>query len=101
MAVVFILVNAFVHTVMYFYYFMSGLHFRFPAFVPLSITILQITQMFIGIGTNLFWAYMFLNGRPYVPPLAFFLALSQNTHTNSAIANDSPLVGALARPLTC
>jgi elongation of very long chain fatty acids protein 6 len=66
MAVIFILVNAFVHTVMYFYYFMSGLHYRFPDFVPLTITILQITQMFVGIGTNLYWANLFYQGYRYV-----------------------------------
>merc|ERR1712039_31975 len=45
----FVVVNAFVHTFMYFYYFLAELNMRPPEFVALFITIIQISQMFIGI----------------------------------------------------
>eukprot|EP01094_Clydonella_sp_ATCC50884_P017168 TRINITY_DN2936_c2_g1_i1.p1 TRINITY_DN2936_c2_g1~~TRINITY_DN2936_c2_g1_i1.p1 ORF type:complete len:348 (-),score=93.72 TRINITY_DN2936_c2_g1_i1:167-1108(-) len=60
--VVFILVNAFVHTLMYFYYFVTALKIRVPNSIALAITTIQILQMFVGIGVNGYWIYLFLNG---------------------------------------
>lgn len=60
--VVFILVNAFVHTLMYFYYFVMALKYRVPSAIALAITTIQILQMFIGIGVNGYWIYLYLNG---------------------------------------
>lgn len=46
--------NYFVHTIMYFYYFLVSRPFGFvvklPSFVPTLITTLQISQMFAGLG---------------------------------------------------
>jgi len=55
----FVVMNAFVHTLMYFYYFLSQIGLRPPEFVALIITIIQISQMFFGIaiisGTAYIW----------------------------------------------
>lgn len=53
----FLSVNAFVHTVMYFYYFLKELNFD-PSIVALPITIIQISQMVAGIYFVYVWAYM-------------------------------------------
>jgi len=45
----FTIVNAFVHTFMYFYYFLSEVGLKPPEKVALMITIIQISQMLIGI----------------------------------------------------
>lgn len=55
---VFIVVNAFVHTFMYFYYFLSEIGHRPPEIVALLITIIQITQMVIGIASIVINAYV-------------------------------------------
>jgi len=62
MGYIFILVNAFVHTIMYFYYFLTGMKVKVPNSIAFSITILQITQMFVGIGTNGYWIYYYFTG---------------------------------------
>merc|ERR1712137_1305585 len=54
----FVVVNAFVHTFMYFYYFLAELNMRPPEFVALFITIIQISQMFIGIVAVGITAYL-------------------------------------------
>ena len=50
--------NLFVHSFMYFYYFLMtrpwGFTVRIPSFVPLFITILQISQMFAGLTVMYF-----------------------------------------------
>jgi len=52
-------VNGTVHTIMYFYYFLTELGFRPKGAVV--ITTIQITQMVIGIIINAFWAHRFFN----------------------------------------
>jgi hypothetical protein len=60
---VFAVVNATVHTVMYFYYFQMELGMK-PGYA-LFVTIIQIVQMFMGIGMVSLWSYMvFVEGRP-------------------------------------
>lgn len=53
-------INCFVHTVMYFYYFLTELGYR-PSWAIL-ITIIQIVQMFIGIALNIVWAKEWMSG---------------------------------------
>lgn len=55
-------VNAFVHTFMYFYYFLCAIGLRPPNFVALFITTIQILQMFFGIYVNVTWTYLWFNG---------------------------------------
>lgn len=55
---VFIVVNAFVHTIMYFYYFLSETGRRPGNSVAMMITVIQILQMFIGIATVVYNWYM-------------------------------------------
>ena len=57
---VFICVNAFVHCFMYFYYFLSEMGRRPGPRVAMVITVIQITQMFVGIatiGSAMYWYY--------------------------------------------
>mmetsp|Transcript_8412 Transcript_8412/g.35176 ORF Transcript_8412/g.35176 Transcript_8412/m.35176 type:complete len:311 (-) Transcript_8412:32-964(-) len=58
---VFICVNAFVHCFMYFYYFLSEMGRRPGKSVAMAITVIQITQMFVGIftvGSAMYWYYV-------------------------------------------
>jgi len=57
---IFMLVNALVHTFMYFYYFLTGLGYR-PSWA-MALTIAQIVQMVIGIITNTYWMYLYKSG---------------------------------------
>lgn len=50
------LVNSFVHTIMYFYYFLTAATGRRYAWGAL-VTQIQIAQMFVGLGLALLWAY--------------------------------------------
>lgn len=60
--VVFILVNAFVHTLMYFYYGVMAMKYKVPNWIAQVITVIQITQMFVGIGVNGYWIWLYFNG---------------------------------------
>lgn len=55
-SVYFMLINATVHCVMYFYYFLTELGYR-PTWAK-AVTIIQICQMIIGTGLNISWLYM-------------------------------------------
>lgn len=55
------IVNAFVHTIMYFYYFLTELGCR-PSWA-FAITAIQIAQMVVGIVLNTMWAYLWLSGK--------------------------------------
>jgi len=54
-------INCFVHTIMYFYYFLTELGYR-PSWA-IVITVIQILQMFIGIGLNIVWAREWWSGK--------------------------------------
>jgi len=54
------MINASVHTIMYFYYFLAELGYR-PSWAFL-ITIIQISQMVAGIGLNITWAVQWFKG---------------------------------------
>ena len=59
----FMIMNYFVHAVMYSYYAMRAQGFvRFPRVVSISITFLQLSQMLCGIGACLYSLLMLLNG---------------------------------------
>jgi len=58
---VFIIVNAFVHTLMYLYYAATSMKYKVPEAISISITVIQITQMFIGVFVNTYWTYLYLN----------------------------------------
>jgi hypothetical protein len=53
-------INCSVHTIMYFYYFLTELGYR-PSWA-MAITTIQILQMFVGIGLNVVWALLFFSG---------------------------------------
>jgi hypothetical protein len=53
-------INALVHTFMYWYYFLMSIGQK-PKWA-MSLTLLQIVQMFIGIGLNGYWAYLYFLG---------------------------------------
>eukprot|EP01080_Neovahlkampfia_damariscottae_P006819 gene6819-10984_t len=53
-------INACVHTIMYFYYFLMSIGQR-PKWA-IYLTLFQIIQMFIGIGVNGYWAYLWFIG---------------------------------------
>eukprot|EP00276_Gloeochaete_wittrockiana_P018606 CAMPEP_0184337496 /NCGR_PEP_ID=MMETSP1089-20130417/5898_1 /TAXON_ID=38269 ORGANISM="Gloeochaete wittrockiana, Strain SAG46.84" /NCGR_SAMPLE_ID=MMETSP1089 /ASSEMBLY_ACC=CAM_ASM_000445 /LENGTH=299 /DNA_ID=CAMNT_0026663285 /DNA_START=62 /DNA_END=961 /DNA_ORIENTATION=+ len=57
----FTLFNAFVHSFMYFYYFLRELNISPPTFVQQLLTSLQIFQMIYGIYINTNWAIMWFN----------------------------------------
>merc|ERR1712137_1526307 len=63
----FTIINAFVHTFMYFYYFLSEIGLKPPEQIAKAITIIQISQMFLGImivaGSAFIW---FSTGTPCV-----------------------------------
>lgn len=50
--------NAFIHTVMYFYYFLTCLRID-TSFMAMPLTIGQISQMFIGITIVVTWAKLY------------------------------------------
>jgi elongation of very long chain fatty acids protein 6 len=54
----FIIMNAFIHTVMYFYYFLTSIRID-PSFMAMPLTIGQISQMFIGIAIVGTWAKLY------------------------------------------
>eukprot|EP01095_Lingulamoeba_sp_RSL-Kostka_P003089 TRINITY_DN13_c0_g3_i1.p1 TRINITY_DN13_c0_g3~~TRINITY_DN13_c0_g3_i1.p1 ORF type:complete len:287 (+),score=43.78 TRINITY_DN13_c0_g3_i1:90-950(+) len=61
----FIIFNALVHTFMYFYYFLREIDIFVPRPISMSLTFLQIFQMFFGIYINGLWAYyVFVVGLP-------------------------------------
>ena len=53
-----ILLNLFVHTIMYFYYFLSSLKIKFP--FPIIITLGQITQFIIDLIACYYALYLYL-----------------------------------------
>lgn len=55
------IVNASVHTIMYFYYFLTELGYR-PSWA-IVITVIQISQMVLGIALNTIWAVAYFNGK--------------------------------------
>ena len=55
----FILFNAFVHSLMYFYYFLTEVGWRPPRFIQMFLTTLQILQMVWGITVNGIWTYIY------------------------------------------
>uniref|UniRef100_A0A336LP70 Elongation of very long chain fatty acids protein n=1 Tax=Culicoides sonorensis TaxID=179676 RepID=A0A336LP70_CULSO len=55
----FIVMNYFVHSVMYSYYALKALRFNPPRGISMLITGLQLTQMIIGCGINI-WAHSYL-----------------------------------------
>jgi elongation of very long chain fatty acids protein 6 len=54
------MINGFVHTIMYFYYFLTELGYR-PSWAVV-ITVIQISQMVIGIALNYIWASKYFSG---------------------------------------
>jgi len=63
---VFAVMNAMVHSVMYFYYFLTGLKIR--PWWAVYITQMQIAQMVIGVLLSAYWAYLVKTG--FVCPVA-------------------------------
>ncbi|GAW79086.1 elongation of very long chain fatty acids protein 3 [Plasmodium gonderi] len=54
---IFIIINAFVHTIMYFYYFLATLYNK-PLTWSIFVTVLQIFQMILGITITLYCLYI-------------------------------------------
>eukprot|EP01080_Neovahlkampfia_damariscottae_P009163 gene9163-1251_t len=57
---IFATVNATVHTFMYWYYFKATIGQK-PTW-GMALTLLQISQMFVGLGVNGYYAYLYFNG---------------------------------------
>ncbi|XP_012272622.1 elongation of very long chain fatty acids protein 6 [Orussus abietinus] len=55
----FVVMNFFVHSIMYSYYALKAMRYQPPKFISMVITTLQLVQMIIGCAINL-WAYQFL-----------------------------------------
>lgn len=55
----FVVMNAFIHTFMYFYYFLREIDVYVPKSIAKLITVAQIAQMFGGIFFNSLWAYYY------------------------------------------
>ena len=59
---IFMIMNAFVHTVMYFYYFTTGYKIRVPRLFIKSLTLIQIIQMIVGCVLCLLWTFNYFFG---------------------------------------
>jgi len=59
---IYFIMNALVHSFMYFYYFLTSIGIR-PSWAR-ALTIAQISQMVIGTGLNIYWLYMYINNIP-------------------------------------
>lgn len=71
---IFGVVNTFVHTVMYFYYFLHEM--GIPPSWGKFVTVIQLLQMLIGIVTSSFWSYYYLSGSkcPVHHPQAYLIS---------------------------
>lgn len=57
---IFAVVNTFVHTIMYWYYYLSATGYRAPW--ARMVTLIQLIQMVVGIATSSAWTYFYLSG---------------------------------------
>lgn len=57
---IFAVVNTFVHTIMYWYYYLSATGYRAPW--ARVVTVIQLSQMIVGIVTSSTWSYFYLTG---------------------------------------
>ncbi|XP_023210115.1 elongation of very long chain fatty acids protein 6-like [Centruroides sculpturatus] len=55
--------NMFVHSFMYTYYAVMAMKVKVPVFIAMTITIMQIAQMFVGCFINLLATYMYYSGK--------------------------------------
>ena len=55
----FIVINYFVHSIMYSYYALKAMRYSPPKAISMVITALQLTQMIVGCAINI-WAYQYL-----------------------------------------
>lgn len=55
---VFGIMNAFVHSIMYFYYFLTSLGYR--PWWGNAVTLIQLSQMAVGVGVSVLWTYFYL-----------------------------------------
>ncbi|XP_023210118.1 elongation of very long chain fatty acids protein 3-like [Centruroides sculpturatus] len=55
--------NMFVHSFMYTYYAVTAMKVKVPVFIAMTITTMQIAQMFMGCFVNLLAAYMYYSGK--------------------------------------
>ncbi|XP_067131601.1 very long chain fatty acid elongase 6-like [Centruroides vittatus] len=55
--------NMFVHSFMYSYYAVTAMKVKVPVFIAMTITIMQIAQMFMGCFVNLLATYMYYSGK--------------------------------------
>ncbi|XP_021960639.1 putative fatty acid elongation protein 3 [Folsomia candida] len=59
----FFAINAFVHSIMYSYYGLRSVHVKWlPSYLPMTITVIQIAQMFAGVFISLYTARVILSG---------------------------------------
>lgn len=86
----FVVMNYFVHSLMYSYYALKSLKFRLPKLVSMTITTLQLSQMVIGLGVNIYAYTMKSTGHPCAVPYkhlnmdsACTRAISLFSHTSS------------------
>ncbi|OXA45976.1 putative fatty acid elongation protein 3 [Folsomia candida] len=54
--------NAFVHSIMYFYYGLRSANIKLGTYLPMALTIIQIAQMFAGIFISVYTSYVILSG---------------------------------------
>lgn len=82
-AVFFGSINAFVHTVMYFYYFLMAIKMKPKWFNAIWITVFQLVQMVIGVSVSLLSFYYYMTDET--------CAVSQNTIISAALMYGSYL----------
>ncbi|CAI4232833.1 unnamed protein product [Auanema sp. JU1783] len=59
----FIMMNYFVHSIMYTYYAIASLGYRLPKIVSMTVTALQTAQMLIGVAISVLVLFIKLNGQ--------------------------------------
>ncbi|XP_023210117.1 elongation of very long chain fatty acids protein 6-like [Centruroides sculpturatus] len=58
-----ITMNMFTHSFMYCYYALMAMKINVPVFIAMTITVIQIAQMFMGCFVNLLATYMYYSGK--------------------------------------
>ncbi|KAI1072752.1 hypothetical protein LB507_003069 [Fusarium sp. FIESC RH6] len=80
----FVLINSFIHSLMYFYYTLTAFSIRVPTPVKRSLTTMQITQFIVGASNTI--AYSFIS---YKVPVNVIQKLSAPVHATTAAPDAS------------
>lgn len=83
----FVLVNSFIHSIMYSFYLCSALHLKVPVWFKRTLTTMQITQFVVGASfafTHLFVKYQSPISVPYIHHLGDFASTVASDATSAA-----------------